>query len=219
MSPNRHLETHVQVPLVLLVPGSEHGAAYMSHWERTRTDARQLQLGMWDAPHRNTWVNKLNLAIRRADRPVVLVTEGIACLAAAWWAEYEQADAEGAVIGALLVLPPDVDRPGADPRLAGFGACPRSPLPFPSYLVAGPDNTPALRHSLTQLARDWAADFVSDEIGADDWPQGEWLLDRLARNDSRDSDSDEKLLRAPPVTDRSAPYFGSEYRTSPSIRG
>jgi predicted alpha/beta hydrolase family esterase len=156
----------------------------MATWEHRRTDARRLSLGMWDAPHRNTWVNKLNLAIRRADRPVVLVAQGIACLAVAWWAEYEQADAGDAVTGALLVLPPDIDRPGADPRLARFGACPRGPLPFPSYLVAGPDEPAELRHSLSQLARDWNASFVSEEVGTADWPDGQWLLDRLLRRET-----------------------------------
>jgi predicted alpha/beta hydrolase family esterase len=175
-----------EAPLVLLVPGSEDGAAFMADWERERVDARLLRLGLGDAPHRNTWVNKLNLAIRRADRPVVLVAEGIACLAAAWWAEYEQSENEDAVVGALLVLPPDVDRPGADPRLARFGACPRSSLPFPSYLVAGPTETPELRRSLSQLARDWNAQFVSDEIGPGGWPEGQWLLDRLIRRESQD---------------------------------
>jgi predicted alpha/beta hydrolase family esterase len=198
-------------PLVLLVPGSENGASFMRDWERERVDARLLRLGLWDAPHRNTWVNKLNLAIRRADRPVVLVAEGIACLAAAWWAEYEQPENEEAVVGALLVLPPDVDRPGADPRLARFGACPRTALPFPSYLVAGPGETPELRRSLSQLARDWNAQFVSDEIGSHGWPQGQWLLDRLIRCESHNV-AETAALHTSTARRLDPPLFSSEYR-------
>jgi hypothetical protein len=185
----RPFETRAQSPLVLLVPGGEQEAPWMTEWERRRADARRLSLGMWDAPHRNTWVNKLNLAIRRADRPVVLVAQGIACLAVAWWAEYEQADAGDTVTGALLVLPPDIDRPGADPRLARFGACPRGPLPFASFLVAGPDEPADLRHSLSQLARDWNASFVSEEVGAAEWPDGQWLVDRLIRRETGAGDA------------------------------
>jgi predicted alpha/beta hydrolase family esterase len=84
----------------------------------------------------------------------------------------------------LLVLPPDIDRPGADPRLVRFGACPRGPLPFASYLVAGPDEPAELRHSLSQLARDWSASFVSEEVGTAEWPDGQWLLDRLIRRET-----------------------------------
>ncbi len=206
-------------PLVLLVPGSEDGAAFMAGWERERVDARLLQLGLWDAPHRNTWVNKLNLAIRRADRPVVLVAEGIACLAAAWWAEYEQSENEGAVMGALLVLPPDVDRPGADPRLARFGACPRSPLPFPSYLVAGPAEKPELRRSLSGLARDWNAHFVSDEIGTEGWPQGQWLLDRLIRRESHSNAVSVKADRTSSEPRPDRPRGPSEYRATGPFPG
>jgi predicted alpha/beta hydrolase family esterase len=196
----RTFETRAQSPLVLLVPGSEQEAPWMTAWEHRRTDARRLSLGMWDAPHRNTWVNKLNLAIRRADRPVVLVAQGIACLAVAWWAEYEQADAGDAVTGALLVLPPDIDRPGADPRLARFGACPRGPLPFASYLVAGPNESSELRHSLSQLARDWNASFVSDEVGSAEWPDGQWLLDRLIHRETGAADAVSEASNRPAVT-------------------
>ena len=49
-----------------------------------------VELGMWDQPHRNTWINQLNLAIRAADRPVILAAHSLGCLAVAWWAQPEQ---------------------------------------------------------------------------------------------------------------------------------
>ena len=201
MAAYRSFDTHGETPLVLLVPGAEHSAAWMEAWEIERADARRLLLGMWEAPHRNTWVNKLNLAIRRADRPVVLVAEGIATVAVAWWAEYERPQPGDPVIGALLVLPPDIDRPGGDPRLASFGACPRGPLPFPSYLVAGPNEPPALRYSLAQLARDWNAGFVSDEVGTGGWPEGQWLLDRLIRGEAAARRSEPALATGSGIAD------------------
>ena len=120
-----------QEPLILLVPGLHDSGPghWQTLWETSRPDARRVELGMWDDPHRNIWVNQLNLAIHRANRPVVLVAHSLGCLAVAWWAEYEQPAHGVPVIGALLVAPPDVDRPGADPRLARFSACPRSALP------------------------------------------------------------------------------------------
>ena len=93
-------------PLVLLIPGFARGGAsdWMQPWDHRRRDTRRLDLGMWDTPHRNTWVNRLNLAIHRAERPVVLVAHDIACLAVAWWAEYEQPALGDPVIGALAEL-------------------------------------------------------------------------------------------------------------------
>ena len=62
----------------------------------------RVELGAPDQPHRNTWVNRLNLAIHRAGRPVILVAHGLGCHAVAWWNEYERPSAEGPVQGALL---------------------------------------------------------------------------------------------------------------------
>ena len=93
-------------PLTLLVPGLHDSGPghWQTLWETSRPDARRVELGMWDDPHRNTWVNQLNLAIHRANRPVVLVAHSLGCLAVAWWAEYEQPAHGVPVIGALLGL-------------------------------------------------------------------------------------------------------------------
>lgn len=174
-------------PLILLVSGHPEGGSgdWMKTWEDQRSDCVRLDLGMWDKPHRNTslrnfGVNKLNLAIHRAERPVILVADDIGCLAVAWWSEYEQPEFGNPVIGALLVSPPDVDRPGADPRLAPFGACPRRQLPFPSFVVADRRASQPKLVTTTQLASDWDSLFTLDEIDAR-WSAGQYLLSRLLR--------------------------------------
>ena len=59
-----------QEPLILLVPGLNDSGPdhWQSRWERNHANAHRVDLGMWDDPHRNTWVNKLNLAIHRAGK-------------------------------------------------------------------------------------------------------------------------------------------------------
>lgn len=176
-------------PVILTVPGIDNSGPdhWQTRWEKKRRNCRRVDLGMWDAPHRNTWVNKLNLAIHRADRPVVLVAHSLGCVTVAWWAAFEQPAFGAPVIGALLVAPPDVERPGLDPRLARFGACPRQPLPFPSFLVASRNDPYCPMPTPIALARDWGARFVdageTGHINAEsklgDWPAGERLLDRL----------------------------------------
>jgi predicted alpha/beta hydrolase family esterase len=178
-----------QTPLILLIPGLNDSGPdhWQTLWERNTPDARKVELGMWDNPHRNTWVNKLNLAIRRAERPVVLVAHSLGCLTVAWWAEYEQPGPESGVAGALLVAPPDVDRPGLDPRLARFGACPRGELPFPSVLVASQNDPHCAQPAAISLARDWGSRFadagavghINAASGLGDWPLGQRLLAQL----------------------------------------
>jgi predicted alpha/beta hydrolase family esterase len=180
-----------QEPLILLIPGlSDSGPDHwQTRWERKYANARRVDLGMWDDPHRNTWVNKLNLAIHRAERPVLLVAHSLGCLTVAWWAEYEQPGPHSGVIGALLVAPPDVDRPGLDPRLARFGACPRGELPFPSIVAASQDDPYCSQRTAISLARDWGSRFAdagavghvnaASELG--DWALGERLLEQLVR--------------------------------------
>lgn len=171
----RYPEPREHTPLVLLVPSSPpDDRHWMSAWTRRSEHCRILELGLWDEPHRNTWVNRLNLAIRRADRPVVVVTEGIAALALAWWVEFEGIGLESPVIGAIVADPPNVDMPGSDPRLSRFGACPRSVLPFSTFLASDLRGSAAHQRSLMRLARDWGACPVFEDADGE-WDSG-WRL-------------------------------------------
>lgn len=173
---NRHY-SHAQddSPLILLVPGTPIAERHwMNRWLVWSEHCRIVELGLWDEPHRNTWVNKLNLAIRRADRPVVVVTDEIAALALAWWVEFEAVGGENPVVGALIVNPPNVDLPGADGRLARFGSVPRQELPFTSFLVSDLEGSVSHQRALIRLAQDWGSCPVCDEARGD-WASG-WML-------------------------------------------
>jgi predicted alpha/beta hydrolase family esterase len=149
---------------------------------------------MWDRPHRNTWVNQLNLAIHRADRPVVLVAHSLGCLAVAWWARYERPAADHPVIGAMLVAPPEVDFFPLDERLSQFSPTPAEKLPFRSILVASRNDPYKGIHTARQLARSWGSAFadageaghINAESRLGDWAFGQGLLEQLlsSRNDA-----------------------------------
>ncbi len=184
-------EDLAQDPAVLMIPGLSNSPEghWQTRWERQRPDSRRVELGDWDDPQRNTWVNRLNLAIYQARRPVVLVAHSLGCLAVAWWARYEQPALGNPVVGALLVAPPDVDRPGTDPRLARFSACPRDPLPFPAFVAASRDDEYCRQKSARMIARDWQARFadagaighINAQSGIGDWDFGLLLLEQLLR--------------------------------------
>lgn len=183
-------------PLILLVPGLDDGDPrhWLTLWESQCSDCRRIDLGASDNPFRNNWVNRLNLAIHQAGRPVVLVAHGLGCLAVAWWAEYERPEHGNPVVGALLVAPPDVDRPGTDPRLARFASCPRAPMPFPSFLAASQDDPSCTLRTAQLLALDWGSRFAfAGTAGLGDWHFGKRLLAQLLREHRED------LGRAAPV--------------------
>lgn len=181
----------VDDPLILIIPGLNDSGPdhWQTRWESTLPDCQRVELGMLDDPHRNTWVNKINLAMRRAGRPVILVAHSLGCHAVAWWAEYERPAYGNPVVGALLVAPPDVERVGVDVRLARFAPTPREALPFPAFLAASENDTYCLLRVARSLASDWGATFayagsighINAASGIGDWQFGQLLLAQLLR--------------------------------------
>lgn len=176
-------------PLILLVPGLNDSGPehWQTHWESRLDDCTRADLGSWDDPHRDAWADRLNQAIQRAGRPVILVAHSLGCHAVAWWNELEQPGADGPVLGALLVAPPEVEHDGVDPRLARFGPVQRAPLPFPSVLAASRDDAYIGFDRARRLARIWKSRFVdagwlghiNADSGIGDWPFGQFLLRQL----------------------------------------
>ena len=184
-------------PDVLIIPGLHNSGAghWQTIWEQQLPRARRVDLGLWDDPHRNTWVGKLALAIGRADRPVVLVAHSLGCHVVTWWAEYEAAynatvsAAELAtVVGALLVAPPDVDENPVDRRFTRFAPLPTTILPFPAIVVSSRDDPYATPGQVRRIARAWGAQcvdagaigHVNARSGIGEWSFGLDLLRQLA---------------------------------------
>lgn len=196
-------------PLVLLVPGLNNSGPdhWQSLWERSRPDCQRVELGMWHRPHRNTWVNQLNLAIRQADRPVVLVAHSLGCLAVAWWAALEQPKLDDPVVGALLVAPPDVDFFPMDDRLLSFSPTPSAPLPFPSILAASHDDPYMGIRAARRLARLWGSNFadagkighINAQSGIGDWEFGQFLLEMLFRRARSGQSLPDTIAAEPPI--------------------
>lgn len=176
-------------PLVLTVPGIDNSGSshWQTLWERRRNDMRRVDLGMWNRPHRNSWVTRLGQAIRTSDGPIVLCAHSLGCLAIAWWAALEGQLFGRPVAGALLVAPPDCDHLDEADRLSGFGPAPKMTLPFPSLLVASRNDPYASFEWSRSIAHYWGSEFIdagelghinsASNIGA--WPEGQSLLDRL----------------------------------------
>jgi hypothetical protein len=212
-------------PTILTVPGL--GGSGPSHWqtlwEQARPDTVRVELGMWNTPHRNAWVTRLDEAIRRAEAPVVLAAHSLGCLAVAWWAQLSPQPYGWPVAGALLVAPADADRAGAQQELKAFAPTPRVPLPFPSIVVASSDDPWVSIERAHSMAADWGSLFVdagpqghlNAASGIGWWREGQVLLDRVLlascdRSGQARAPGDARAILAVNATDAAqAHYLGS----------
>jgi len=180
-----------QQPILLTLPGLNNSGPdhWQSFWEEKRDDCLRVDLGMWERPHRNTWLGKLDAAIGSASAPVILVAHSLGCHAVAWWNRLADPRNKAKVAGALLVAPPSVENLGPASPLAAFAPLMRERLAFPSILAASRNDDYASFGHSRKMARLWGSRLISagwvGHINADSglgsWPYGEFLLDRLIR--------------------------------------
>lgn len=176
-------------PHCLTIPGLGNSGPdhWQSVWETERADCERIDLGLWNDPDRNVWIDRLDRAVGRASAPVILVAHSLGCLALVWWAKFTGEVAADAIRGALLVAPPDVDREGACRQIGRFAPAPKLPLPFPAVLVASHTDPYASFERSAELAGDWRCRLVdagdaghinaATKLGS--WPAGQALLDGL----------------------------------------
>lgn len=169
--------------VLLIVPGWQGSGPdhWQSRWERSLSSARRVHQGDWDRPDPAGWPARLAEAVAAAEKPVVVVAHslGVPTLLHA-----VPLLPQGKVRGAFLVAPPDLDRPGLDPAIAGFAPVPTAPLPFPSVLVASRTDPFCAYDRAEGFALDWGAAIVdagdaghiNPAAGFGPWPEGSMRL-------------------------------------------
>lgn len=177
------------MPTILILPGLQNSGAdhWQTRWQQMPPNAHRVQQRDWEAPDRNEWVGALDAAIAAADGPVTLAAHSLGCALAVWWAARHGRDAHARkVTGALLVAPPDVERPGFPACVTGFAPLPRMRLPFRATVLASSDDPWCALPRARSWAEEWGAQFhdigphghINSESRLGDWPQGrQWLMD------------------------------------------
>ena len=193
--------------IVLTVPGLDGSGPnhWQTIWEHTRDDVFRVELGQWERPHRNSWITRLDHAIRAARGPVLLAAHSLGCVAVAWWSAFAGRLPDSKVVGALLVAPCDADRCGSE-RVAGFAPVPLRRMPFPSLVVASRDDPWIEPARAQELAMRWGSGFVDagavGHINADSdlgtWDEGQSLLAALGAFAS--AHEGKPIAPAPPTT-------------------
>lgn len=178
---------------ILLLPGwlDSGPTHWQSRWEALHGDLRVPQHD-WEWPKRGDWMMQLEEALLADPRPAVLVAHSLGCQLVAAWAAHSKLKAR--VAGALLVAPPDVERPDTPPQISGWAPIVRRALPFPAVAVISSDDpfcSPARAH---QMAADWGAaaleigpfGHLNGDSGLGDWAEGRALLRSLLDEVSED---------------------------------
>ena len=147
-------------PLFVVVP---HDRQEYEAWSADTADETSnvhvADMGDWEQPERNIWVNRLNRALCRPERPVILIAYGVSCLTLAWWAEFERPAVDSPVQQAFLVDPPDRVG-GIDARVAQFGHWPERPFAFSASLVTSGESLGHRKAAHRALADMWGCAYV-----------------------------------------------------------
>ena len=100
---------------------------------------------------RNAMAARIDAAVSMSDRAVMLLAQGTACAAAAWWARLSPRSYTANVSGALLVAPE-----GAGRGRQSF-ASPKLTLPFPSIVVGAEDE-------MQRLGVEWGSRLIDGPL-------------------------------------------------------
>lgn len=175
-------------PRVLILPGWQDSgpAHWQSRWQALHGFER-VQQADWSWPRRGDWMAQLEEAVLADARPTALVAHSLGCQLVAAWAAHSQHTA--AIVGALLVAPPDTARDDTPPQLAGWRQIVRQRLPFPALALYSTDDPFCSPGRAQEMAADWGAEAVSlgaaghinADTGLGDWPEGLAWLQRITR--------------------------------------
>ena len=170
---------------LLTIPGYTGSGPrhWHTYWEQADASISRVEQEDWDNPDAETWSASIDAAVRRADRPVVLVAHSCGSTAVAHWA----ARYETTIAGAFLVAPPDTDRRDLDPPVLRFALSRLERLSFPAVVVASEDDPHCSFDRARHLAEAWGATLVSagnaghinTASGHGPWPEGRRFLDEF----------------------------------------
>lgn len=172
---------------ILIVPGlggsgPEH---WQSHWENNLPNCRRVSGCNWNIPDRDEWISALDLAIREAPEPPILVAHSLGCAMVAHWAAHHKSTPVRAI---MMVAPADVDERQTIPAEAlTFSPMPMSPLPAPSLVVASGNDSFVTLDRAHAFALAWGSGFENlgnaGHINADAhlglWEAGQTMLASL----------------------------------------
>lgn len=179
-------------PAVLIVPGLRGHVP--EHWQ-TLLAARLPNATMVPPMGKNaldckSHIEAIERTARAAAAPLVVVAHSAGVVSTVRWAQLTRCP----VLGALLAVPPDLERPLPEgyPTMQALGdggwlPLPSTPLPFPSLVAASRNDPLATFDRVEQMARAWGSRLVdlgqvghlNPASGFGEWPAAQPLIAEL----------------------------------------
>lgn len=143
----------------------------------------RVQQSNWDNPDCDSWAEQLELAVRSASVPPVLVAHSLGCLVVCRWASISS----GHIKAALLIAVPDPVGPLFPKEATGFTSLPRHVGHRRMVMVSSSDDPFSTPLYTKQRALAWNAEHIElgakGHINADSglggWSYGWKLVERL----------------------------------------
>jgi predicted alpha/beta hydrolase family esterase len=144
---NRDFDTSFDkpVPIIVSVKGDTQIAARL---QRVDLDLSRF--------HSGRWALQLDAVMANRAEPAVILAQGVACLAVAWWAQLSPRSYLRNIRGAVLLSPLSYGF-GQSAIARNVRLSPATKLPFPSIVACDP--SPAVEQVLA-LADSWGSRFV-----------------------------------------------------------
>jgi uncharacterized protein len=158
--------------------GEEH---WQTRWEKLYPDTfSRVEQKNWDIPHKEDWVQQLNLKIRNLDTSTILVAHSLGCITAVHWAAEHFSPF---ISGMLLVAPADVETSSKE-CFKSFTPVPLDKIHIPTIVVASINDRFCTMQRAAKWAAYWRARFVSvgnrghinSQSNLNDWEEGLSLL-------------------------------------------
>ncbi|WP_405883074.1 alpha/beta hydrolase [Streptomyces sp. NBC_01136] len=182
--------------VLVIVPGLRDHVA--THWQTLLANrlaeggrpVRTVPPLTQDQLSREARVAALDKVITEIAGPVVLVAHSAGVITTVHWAQWHEAQVQGA----LLVTPPDFEKPLPEgyptPEVLdkhGWTPVPRSPLSFPTIVAASSNDPLGTVERVAELARNWGGRLVelgevghlNPASGYGPWPRADELLTEL----------------------------------------
>lgn len=172
---------------ILTIPGLGNAGPlhWQSIWESEHPQIKRVIQQSWDEPVCSDWVKEIEKNAQAAEKPLILITHSLGCIALACWAGLTTRQ----VKGALIVAPPDTEKADFHPEATGFSPIPLKKLPFKSILVTSSNDPYISVARARSLARHWNSSFVNagplghinsaSDLGR--WDTGKELLTELLK--------------------------------------
>lgn len=168
------------------IPG--YGGSDDEHWqtyfERKLDQCQRIVQDSWTEPILDDWVARIEKSLSDEDlSDLILISHSLGGIALAHWVlKYGKT-----VKGALIVAPPDIDRPYEDLGLDSFTPIPKIKLPFPSILVCSSNDNWMSLERARLFADCWGSEVVilknaghiNGDSGYRNWDEGLDILKKL----------------------------------------